>query len=291
VIRRTNISPWAFLSPFLVISAVFLVYPFLWATVLAFHQTSGALHSVFVGWGNFQFVLTDPEFYRALRNTTIFAVASVCLQLPISLGLAMLLNSRRDRWKNIFRLILFSPHLVGPIFVGILFTVLFTARYGLVNRFIQTAVGSGLEMQWLHDPALVMPALILTSMWMYVGFNMIYFLAGLQNVPADLLDAARVDGAGPWDRFQHVTLPAIKPVALFVLIMSTIGSFQLFELPYAMLRGTGGPDNAGLTVVMYLYQHAFETGDLGTGAAVGWILSLIIFSISLAQIQLTKGLG
>lgn len=288
---RTSISPWAFLSPFLVISSVFLVYPFLWATVLAFHQTSGALHSVFVGWGNFQFVLTDPEFYRALRNTTIFAVASVCLQLPISLGLAMLLNSRRDRWKNIFRLILFSPHLVGPIFVGILFAVLFTARYGLINRFIQTTFGRGLEMQWLQDPTLVMPALILTSMWMYVGFNMIYFLAGLQNVPADLLDAARVDGAGPWDRFQHVTLPAIKPVALFVLIMSTIGSFQLFELPYAMLRGTGGPDNAGLTVVMYLYQHAFESGDLGTGAAVGWILSLIIFSISLAQIRLTKGLG
>lgn len=289
--RHRTLSPWLFLMPFLLIAGVFLVYPFLWATVLAFYQTSGALHSVFVGWENFQFVLTDPEFYRALRNTSIFAVASICLQLPISLGLALLLNSRKDRWKNIFRLILFSPHLVGPIFVGILFTVLFTARYGLINRLIQTAFGRGLEMQWVHDPNLVMPALILTSMWMYVGFNMIYFLAGLQNVPADLLDAARVDGAGPWDRFQHVTLPAIKPVALFVLIMSTIGSFQLFELPYAMLRGTGGPDNAGLTVVMYLYQHAFESGDLGTGAAVGWILSLIIFSISLAQIRLTKGLS
>ncbi|MFO7726353.1 MAG: sugar ABC transporter permease [Oceanipulchritudo sp.] len=288
--RRLLISAWGFLSPFLLVSGVFFIYPFLWATILAFYQTSGSLHSEFVGWSNFRFVLTDPEFFRALRNTTVFAIFSIFLQLPLSLGLALLLNSRRDRWKGIFRLILFSPHLVGPIFVGILFSVLFTARYGMINRFLQSVSGWGLELRWLGDPSLVMPALILTSLWMYVGFNMVYFLAGLQSVSDELMDAARVDGAGPWQRFRHVIVPAIKPVALFVVVMSTVGSFQLFELPYALLEGTGGPDNAGLTIVMYLYQHAFESGDLGTGAAVGWILTLIIFSISIVQIRLSGGL-
>ncbi|MCC5805420.1 MAG: sugar ABC transporter permease [Opitutales bacterium] len=288
--RRQLISAWLFLSPFLILSGVFFIYPFLWATILAFYQTSGSLHSVFVGWSNFRFVLSDPEFFRALRNTTVFAAFSVFLQLPLSLGLALLLNSRKDRWKGFFRLILFSPHLVGPIFVGILFSVLFTARFGMINRFLHHVSGWGLDLRWLADPALVMPALVLTSLWMYVGFNMIYFLAGLQNVSEDLMDAARVDGAGPWQRFVNVIVPAIKPVALFVVIMSTIGSFQLFELPYALLNGTGGPDNAGLTIVMYLYQHAFESGDLGTGAAVGWILALIIFAISMAQIRISRGL-
>lgn len=288
--RRLAIRAWGFLSPFLVLSGVFFVYPFVWATILAFYQTSGSQYSEFVGWSNFRFVLTDPEFFRALRNTTVFAIFSIFLQLPLSLGLALLLNSRRDRWKGIFRLILFSPHLVGPIFVGILFSVLFTARFGMINRFLQSVFGWGLELRWLGDPALVMPALVVTSLWMYVGFNMVYFLAGLQSVSEDLMDAARVDGAGPWQRFRHVIVPAIKPVALFVVVMSTIGSFQLFELPYALLDGTGGPDNAGLTIVMYLYQHAFEAGDLGTGAAVGWILTLIIFALSLAQIRLSGGL-
>ena len=288
--RRLAIRAWGFLSPFLVVSGVFFVYPFVWATILAFYQTSGSQYSEFVGWSNFRFVLTDPEFFRALRNTTVFAIFSIFLQLPLSLGLALLLNSRRDRWKGIFRLILFSPHLVGPIFVGILFSVLFTARFGMINRFLQSVFGWGLELRWLGDPALVMPALVVTSLWMYVGFNMVYFLAGLQSVSEDLMDAARVDGAGPWQRFRHVIVPAIKPVALFVVVMSTIGSFQLFELPYALLDGTGGPDNAGLTIVMYLYQHAFEAGDLGTGAAVGWILTLIIFALSLAQIRLSGGL-
>jgi ABC-type sugar transport system permease subunit len=288
--RRLAIRAWGFLSPFLIVSGVFFVYPFVWATILAFYQTSGSQYSEFVGWSNFRFVLTDPEFFRALRNTTVFAIFSIFLQLPLSLGLALLLNSRRDRWKGIFRLILFSPHLVGPIFVGILFSVLFTARFGMINRFLQSVFGWGLELRWLGDPALVMPALVVTSLWMYVGFNMVYFLAGLQSVSEDLMDAARVDGAGPWQRFRHVIVPAIKPVALFVVVMSTIGSFQLFELPYALLDGTGGPDNAGLTIVMYLYQHAFEAGDLGTGAAVGWILTLIIFALSLAQIRLSGGL-
>jgi len=163
---------------------------------------------------------------------------------------------------------------------------MFVPQYGLLNRFLQAVSGWGLQQQWLQEPRLVMPALVITSLWMYVGFNMIYFLAALQSVDQGLIEAAQIDGAGPWAMFRAVTLPAIKPVMTFVVIMSTIGSFQLFELPYALLQGFG-PKNSGLTIVGYLYKNAFNAGDLGTGAAVGWILALIIFAISMVQVRLS----
>jgi ABC-type sugar transport system permease subunit len=282
-------APWLFLAPYLVVTALFFLYPFLQAVGLAFHQTDGPGTRVFVGWANFVFVLGDPVFYLALKNTAIFAVCSVFLQLPLALGLALLLNSRSGRLRGVLRLIIFSPHLVGQIFVGILFGVLFVPRFGLVNRGLDALFGWGLDQRWLDNPSLVMPALILTSLWLYVGFNMIYFLAALQNVDQTLVEAARIDGAGPWQTFVHVTLPAIKPVATFVVVMSTIGSFQLFELPYALLGGFG-PANSGLTVVGYLYNTAFNTGDLGTGATVGWLLTLIVFVISLAQLRLSAAM-
>ena len=160
-------------------------------------------------------------------------------------------------------------------------------RHGLFNRFLQKMIFWGLDQEWLSNPSLVMPALIIVSMWMYVGFNMIYFLAALQNVDQELTEAALIDGANSWQRFWAVTVPAIKPVAIFVVIMSTIGSYQLFEMPYSMLQGYG-PKDAGLTIVGYLYRTAFETGDLGTGAAIGWILALIIFVFSMAQMAIAR---
>ena len=143
-------------------------------------------------------------------------------------------------------------------------------------------------------PVLVMPAIVIASLWLYVGFNMIYFLAALQNVDQSLVDAAKIDGAGPWQTFLNVTVPAIAPVATFVLVTSTIGSFQLFELPYTLLQNNNsgfGPDNSGLTIVGYLYRQAFESGDLGTGAAVGWLLTCIILVVSLVQIKLASKVG
>ncbi len=279
-------SAHTFLIPYLLVVSVFFLYPFIQAVILAFFQTNGPRSRVFVGLSNFAFILTDTDFHTALRNTTIFAFFSIFLQLPLSLVLAMLLNSRKDRLRSFFRLALFSPHLVGQIFVGIIFSVMFVPQYGLLNRFLQAVSGWGLQQQWLQEPRLVMPALVITSLWMYVGFNMIYFLAALQSVDQGLIEAAQIDGAGPWAMFRAVTLPAIKPVMTFVVIMSTIGSFQLFELPYALLQGFG-PKNSGLTIVGYLYKNAFNAGDLGTGAAVGWILALIIFAISMVQVRLS----
>jgi len=291
---RSRGTPYLFLFPYVAINLVFFLIPLIYATILAFYQTNGPARRAYVGWSNFTFVLKDPDFHKALWNTTIFAIFSIGLQLPLSLGLAMLLNAKNDRFKGIFRLAIFAPNLVGQVFVGVLFSVLFTPRYGLFNRGLQALTGWGLEQQWLGDSKLVMPAIIIAAMWMYVGFNMIYFLAALQNVDQNLIEAAKIDGAGPGHIFLNVIVPAIAPVATFVVVTSTIGSYQLFELPYNLLQNNGGgygPSNSGLTIVGYLYQNAFTNGDLGTGAAVGWILTFIILIISLVQIRIVGSVG
>lgn len=283
-------APYALLSPYLALTAVFFLVPFVNAIVLAFYETNGPRARVFVGLANFRFLFHDPMFYKALQNTTVFALASVFLQLPLSLGLALALNSSDTRMKSFFRLILFSPNLVGQIFVGILFSVLFTPRYGLINRSVQALFHWGLDEHWLTNPALVMPALVATSLWVWVGFNMVYFLAALQSVDKTLEEAARIDGAGAWGVFWHVTFPSMRHVVVFVVITCVIGSYQLFELPLSLLNSTDGfgPDNSGVTLITYLYEMAFRSGDLGLGAAIGWIVTLIIFTISIVQIKASR---
>lgn len=288
--KKYNLTAYGFLLPYIVVTVCFYLYPLLYSIVLAFFQTNGPKARIFIGLDNFLFILKDKFFYKALLNTMIFAFFSIFLQLPLSLGLALLLNESKSKVKNIFRFFIFSPQLVGQIFVGIMFTVLLVPRYGLFNRFVHSLFGWGLENQWLENPDLVMPAIVITALWMYIGFNMIYFLAALQNVSQTLMEAAKIDGANIWHRFLNVTLPAIKPVMVFVVVMSIIGSFQLFELPYALLRHSSGagPNESGLTIVTYMYNHAFSSGDLGLGSAIGWILTVIIFVFSLLQLRIMK---
>jgi ABC-type sugar transport system permease subunit len=289
-LRHRGVAPYVFLAPYLALTGIFFLYPFLNAILLAFYQTNGPKSRVFVGLDNFRYLLEDDLFHTALLNTTMFASASVFIQLPLSMGLALMLNRGSDRVKGAFRLILFSPNLVGQIFVGILFAVLFTPRYGLINRALYAFLGWGLEERWLSDPDLVMPAIVLTSLWVWVGFNMVYFLAALQTVDKSLEEAARIDGANAWQVFWRVTLPSMRHVVVFVVIMSIIGSYQLFELPLALLGSSNGfgPDNSGLTVITYLNEIAFRSGDLGLGSAVGWVVAIIIFSISLIQIRVAR---
>jgi ABC-type sugar transport system permease subunit len=280
-------APYLFVAPFLIVFATFGLWPILKSLVLSFYATNGPKSAVFVGAANFRFLLADPDFHIAVWNTVVFALASVFVQLPLSLGLALLLSQPWLRGREFFRLAFFSPHLVGSVFVAVLFQVLFIPQYGLLNKALHALFGIPLDTKWLANPALVMPALVLTSLWMYVGFNMIYFLAALQAVDRELYEAATVDGANPWQQFWAVTLPSIRPVAIFVLITATIGSFQLFELPYIMLNNGSGPNKAGLTIVMYLYQTGFVTGDLGYASAVGWTLALGVLVISLIQARVT----
>ncbi len=289
--RRRTIAPYLFLLPFFLTFGVFMAYPLVNSVILTMQQTHGPRHTIFVGLGNFTFMLHDPSFWRALRNTTVFALGSILIQLPASLGLALFLDSKLVKGREFFRLAIFSPNLMGQAFVGILFMTLFSPRYGLVNRVSAVLLGMNPDTRWLGDAGMVMPALVLTAFWMYVGFNMIYFLAALQTVDPQLYEAADVDGANAWDKFLHVTLPGIRPVAVFVVILSTIGSYRLFELPYLLLNNGAGPKEAGLTLVMYLFQQGFDTGDLGYASAIGWVLVAITFVISLVQMWIGRETG
>lgn len=280
-------APYIFLIPFFVIFSIFAVYPSCKSISLAFHQTYGPKASVFVGLSNFTFMLTDPDFWIAVKNTTVFALCSVFIQLPLSLGLALLLNSPRLPLRHFLRFSFFSPHLVGQVFVAVMFILLYAPDYGLVNRTLDKLIGCGLKARWLQEQHLVMPALVIAAAWMYVGFNMIYFLAALQTVDKELYEAAQVDGAGPVGQFWYVTLPSIRPVAIFVVVMATIGSYKLFELPYVLLDSGPGPNRAGLTIVMYLFETGFSSGDLGYASTIGWALVLIILAVSWVQIRVT----
>lgn len=274
-------APYVFIAPFLIIFCTFMIYPLVQSIVLAMQQTFGPKITVFVGLKNFRDLLGDRFFWIALRNTFVFAIASVAIQLPLSLGLAMVLNRPGLKGRALFRLIFFSPSLVGIVFVAMMFALMFHERDGLVNAVLRTLIPHfPPEFPWLQR--YVMPALILAGLWMSVGFNMIYFLAALQSVSQEILEAADVDGANRWQKFRHVVLPSIAPVAGFVTLFSLIGSFQLFELPFILLNGPG-PENRGLTVVMYLYQYGFETGDLGYASAIGWTLALILVGFAVLQ--------
>jgi ABC-type sugar transport system permease subunit len=274
-------APYVLVGPFVAVFAVFMAYPMLYSLVLAAQQTYGPKSSQFVFLDNFSYLLTDPFFWKATRNTVVFAAGSVFIQLPLSLGLAMLLNHPKVRGRVFFRLVFFSPALVGTVFIAIMFGLMFS-RDGLIN-FTLHSLFSGFDPAFPWLERFVMGSLILAALWQFVGFNMIYFLAALQNVSKDLSEASMVDGAGPWPRFLNVTVPAIRPVASFVVLLSLIGSFQLFELAWVLLNNSGGPNDQGLTVVMYLYQKGFISFDLGYASAIGWVLAALLMGFAIVQ--------
>lgn len=287
--RAQKIAPYLFLLPFVLTFLVFSGYPYVRSVSYSLYATSGPQDAAFVGLRNYQFLLTDPDFWKACSNTGVYALASVFLQLPIALGLALLLTQPWVRGVKVWRLAVFAPNLLGQVFVGVLFGVLLMPKFGLVNIGLSKVLGvAWLDKKWLGEPDLIMPALVGVSIWMYAGYNMIYFLAALQNVDKDLMEAAQVDGANALQRFQAVTFPSILPVLTFVLVTATIGSFQLYELPRTLLGGPG-PDNRGLTIIMYLYNNGLLPGDLGYASAVGWTLAGFLALISVVQVRLTGG--
>jgi ABC-type sugar transport system permease subunit len=301
-------APYLFMAPFIVLFCCFLIYPLGRSIILSFYKAVGPRNLRFEGLGNYRFIITDYLFWIAVANTVTYTVGFLSIQIPAALGLALLLNNPRTRFRAFFRFAFFTPHLVGQVFVAVIFALILAPRHGLLNRLIGAllpAVGSEInwfgdprlampaviiaalsEINWFGDPRLAMPAVIIAALWLSIGYGMIYFLAALQSVDRELYEAAEVDGAGPWMRFWHVTLPGIRPVLVFLVLVGTIGAFQLFELPYILFRPRVPPPTA-LTIVMYLFQTGFEQGDIGYASAVGWMLVLMIFAVSLLQLRVT----
>jgi ABC-type sugar transport system permease subunit len=281
---QARYAPYLFVAPFVILFCAFMLYPLGRSIVLSFYKVANPRTARFVGLDNYRFLLHDQVFRYAVANTVYFALAFILLEIPLALGLALLLNNPRLRGRNVLRLSFFSPHLVGGVFVAVIFSLLLTPRQGLVNRAIGAAVPHvGTEINWTGKPLLAMPAIVMAALWLSVGYAMIYLLAALQSVDQELYEAADVDGAGRWQKFRHVTLPGIEPVLRFLLLVGLIGAFQLFELPYVLFGQSAGPAGFGITIVMYLFFTGFRLGDLGYASAVGWALVLILLFVSLLQ--------
>ncbi|RKU25699.1 sugar ABC transporter permease [Candidatus Poribacteria bacterium] len=280
--HQQKIAPYLFIAPFYILFIVFMGYPLLSSLILSFYEMRGFQSKIYVGLSNFIDLFSDPIFWKSVWNTTYFALGTLTLQLPIALLLALILNSKHVKGKNLLRLAFFTPVLVAGVFVAIIFNLIYDQRAGIINN---EYILLGKEIGWLNEAKYVMPAVILTGVWQWAGFNMIYFIAGLQGIRQDLYEAAAVDGANWWQAFLHVTLPSLRPVIAFVVVVSMIGSFQLFDLPFILTNG-GEPADAGSTIVMYLYKNGFQFMRLGYAATIGWVLFIIIAIISIAQLKL-----
>ncbi|MFJ9824851.1 carbohydrate ABC transporter permease [Streptomyces sp. NPDC101160] len=279
--RRGRTAPYLFVLPALLLFAVFKLYPIGWSFVISLHRTVAGVET-FVGLDNYRRLLDDPLMWTALRNTAVVLAVQVPLMLALATGLAVALDSTLLRGRPVFRLGFFLPMVTGLVAYGIVFSVLLNKDYGLVNWLLGLA---GVDpVPWLTDGLWARISLGLALTWHYTGYNAVILLARLQTVPAELYDAAAVDGAGALAAFRHVTLPGLRPALLLTTVLSTIGTLQLFDEP--MVLTGGGPDNATLTIGVYLYRNAFSYVDFGYASALAYALTLLIGLLGLVQFRL-----
>ena len=268
-----------FLVPTLVIITAFHVIPIFYSFILAFYNWDLITPARFVGLRNFKILLNDPLFWQSIWNTLYYTSISVPLGIISSLSVAMLLN-QKIKAMDAYRVIYFIPVITSINAVSIVWKLIYHPNYGLLNKTLESMGLPG--QRWLLDPKWAMLAIIVMSVWKGLGYNVIIFLTGLKNIPTHLYEAATVDGASRWHKFRHVTWPLLSPVTFFVLVMSIIGSFQVFAQIYMMTPG-GGPRNSTTTIVFYLYKVGFGDFHFGYAAAVAFELFLMIFVMTLVQ--------
>lgn len=264
--------------PYILHLGVFLGYPLAFAFVLVFHRWNIYTPMKWVGLGNIKLLLTDPLIWRALVNTLYFLLIHIPLQLVIALGLAQLLN-QKIRGRAFFRASYFMPVVVSGVVVTILWQQLYATETGLINLLLQRFGLPGIG--WLTDRRYAMPAIAIMATWKNVGLYVVLFLVGLQSIPAELYEAAELDGASAWQKFRLITVPMINPTIMLVLVLSTIGGFSLFIEPYVMTGG--GPANSTLSGILYLYKQAFFFSKMGYATTIGFFWAMIIFMVVLLQ--------
>ena len=277
-LRRTLVG-LAFISPWLVGLLGLQVYPFFASLYYSLRSTTLLSEGTYIGLENYRDLIDDPLFWQSLRNTFYFTSVSIVIGTVVSIGLAMLLN-QRVRGMSIYRVIFYLPSIVPLAAVSVIWIWILHPTYGLVNylleRFGLPTVG------WFSDPSWAMPGLIVVSLW-GLGNAMIIYLAGLQDIPGDLYEAAQLDGANAWQRTVNITIPLLSPVILFNVIVGLIGGFQYFVEPYVITQG--GPVDSTLTYGLYLYNNAFEYFRMGYAAAMAWVLFVIIMLITVVLLK------
>ena len=286
--RAGLVSPWLFAGPGLLLLGLFLVLPFLLALVLSFTDrrllANPALGTDFVGLRNYGRLLADGTFWAAMRNNFYFAAVVTPVQSAFALGLALLID-RQLPGNRLFRTVYFMPVATTMAVVAVIWSLLYVPDQGVINRLVGAlSLGAIGPQDWLRDPHLVLPAVMLLSIWQGVGFQMLVFLAGLQSIPRELYEAARLDGAGPRQQFRHVTLPMLRNTTIFVLLTTTIYAFQLFtQVQIIANSGASAPVGSLRTMVMLLVYEGFRLGRIGYAAAISVVFFLIVLGISVLQ--------
>ncbi|HEY0332866.1 MAG TPA: sugar ABC transporter permease [Stenotrophomonas sp.] len=290
--KRGSLAGWVFTAPALLVLGMFFGVPVLAALVLSttdfdLYALADPSHLRFVGLGNYWDLLRTPLFWKSLWNTTYFVLLGVPLSIGVSLGAAMLLHAKSARFRGFFRTALFAPVVTTLVAVAVIWRYLFHVKYGLVNWGL---VHLGIPaVDWLGDPRWAMPTIMLFAVWKNFGYNMVIFLAGLQAIPEDLYEAARIDGASKWQQFLHITLPMLGPVLMVVGVITISGYFQLFAEPYVMTRGD--PLQSTVSVLYFMFEEGFKWWNLGRASAVAFLLFLIILGVTTVMLRIGRRKG
>jgi len=279
--KKDHLSALLFLSPTLVIFLAFIIFPVFFSFYLSFHQWNMfSPDKTFVGLGNYSRMFQDPEFYQVLKNTLIYTVGTVPLNLIFSLLVAYILN-QQIRGRKILRTAFFAPVIISPVAAAVIWRWLLDANFGVVNYVLSWF---GVEsINWLNHPSAAMVALIVIGVWKTFGINMVLFLAGLQGIPNMYYEAAEIDGAGPLQKFWRITIPLLSHTTFFILIMSMITSFQVFDLVYVLT--SGGPLGATKVLVFHLYENAFKFFEMGYASAVAYFMFATLIVFTLLQVR------
>ncbi|UUZ81407.1 sugar ABC transporter permease [Paenibacillus sp. P26] len=284
-----NRGLYLFISPFYILFAVFGLFPIVFSLYLAFNKWDGIGKIQFTGLNQFRYLVTDAQFWKAIRNTLEIWVYSTIPMLFLALLIAFLLNASFLRFRTFYRIAYFLPNVTSIVAVAIVFGTVFGNKYGLLN-YILTSLGAE-PVQWLNSAVGIKWAIASMVIWRWTGYNAIIYLAGLQSIPSVLYEAARIDGATTWQTFTKITVPLVRPIILFTVITSTIGGMQIFTESQVLTGNGGGPGGAGMTIVLYLYQLAFVKYLFGYASTVAWGLFVIIAAFSFLNYILVQKPG
>ena len=268
-----------FVLPALVGTFIFIIIPIFCSFALSFTEWDLLNEIKFVGLDNYKSVLSEKEFLQILINTFVYAISTTIFAVIIPLGLAAILNNK-IRGAEVFKTIYFLPFITPAVVIAIVWAWIFDPNIGLVNSMLKT------HYTWLFDTHLAMPVLIFVSVWKLIGYNVILFLTGFASINPNVYEAAKIDGADEIQIFKNITLPLLKPTTYFVILVTAISSFQVFDLIYVMT--SGGPNDATNVIVYSIYKYAFEYFDIGKSCALAYILFIVIFALAFIQQRLKK---
>lgn len=280
----SRLEPWLYLAPTITGLLLFSAGSVLASFLMSFTRWQVVTPPEWIALQNYRDLLASPLFWQVFRNTLLYVLLAVPLTLASSLAAALLVDQKLPG-ARFFRTVYFLPVVSSMVAVALVWSFLYNPEYGLLNAMLERLFGLH-GPAWLSDPHWAMPAMVLMTVWKGLGYTMVIFLAGLQNIPEELYEAAAIDGVGPWRKFWRITLPMLSPTIFFALVTTLIGSFQVFEQTYMLTRG--GPANATMTLSYYIYQHAFQFFHMGYAAAMSYVLFAFIFVITLVQFRLQR---